>query len=271
MSSLYEEIIKKQYNDSNFKLEELSATDYVNLLCSTNNVTEDTKKILKQALDKLHSKRKQNIEYAIYKKYYDYVKENIEEYALAHKIKSNEVHKIAYYIWSNLPTHIKNDWLYEYKSPKAFRFCKYLEYPYLLHLYNLTMNEVELIYYNYGRCQGNGILGNCLLNNNRCDLCKIHIKGETNMGNIVSKLMKYIKNEYDMNYITKILILNDSARHILLLNRQLCDEYMYNSIYLTGKEVNDDIIYMRLMIKNYMKLHELVRKKIVRRKIKNDK
>ena len=268
MSQLYEEIIKKQYDYYSFKPNELSAKDYVELLCSTTNINEETKIVLKQGLDKLHSKREQYIQYAVYKKYTEHIEDNVEEYMNAHNIRKSEIDKIFKYIWDKLPEHIRTDWYIEYTNKNGFRFSSYMKYPYLLHLYKLNENEVNMIHTNYGQCKFGLTLSHCLLNMNRCNFCKIHLKPETNMNNAVEKLIKNMKNDFDMNYITNILMNVECAQHLFLLNSVLCKIYMYNSIRITKKEISENIIKMRVKIKEYMKVHELIHKKVVSKKKK---
>jgi hypothetical protein len=100
----------------------------------------------------------------------------------------------------------------------------------------------------------------CLLNEGRCVSCETDLKSETNMNNILNKLFKNIKNEYDFNFITRILIDTSSARYIFLLNNELCNKYMYLSVNITNKNIEDDVIRMRVKIREYYKLHDLIRK-----------
>jgi hypothetical protein len=67
-----------------------------------------------------------------------------------------------------------------------------------------------------------------------------------------------------LNYITMILINNSSARYIFLLNNILCKKYMKLSIILTGKEVIDVVIMLRMKIREYYKLHNIMRRKLIR-------
>jgi hypothetical protein len=265
MSKLYEDIIKKKYSMNDYKSFELSASDYVTLLCSTSNINEDVKLILKQSLDKLHSKRNEYIEYSIYKNYYNHIVKSIEEYVIGHFINKNEIPKIIQYIWNKLPQKIKNEWSNDYMLNDSFRVILYNNYPYLLYLYGLTSNEIDMMHINNNCSLIRNISVECLLNEGRCVSCETDLKSETNMNNILNKLFKNIKNEYDFNFITRILIDTSSARYIFLLNNELCNKYMYLSVNITNKNIEDDVIRMRVKIREYYKLHDLIRKKITRR------
>jgi hypothetical protein len=259
MSELYKEIIKKRYQISVQNEHDISATDFVNILCSTTNINEDTKLILNQALNKIHSKRKEYIQYKMYFNYSEFLTPILQDFCISHNYNQNKIPEMLKFIWNLTNDDIKFKWKdYHYFGTNIDK--KY-DYPYLSHLYGLSKDEGYIIEWNSHICPFT-----CLISSNKCYRCK-HNVHDVNMDIVISKLINNMKNSFDLDYISDIIIKFETVKKTLLLNNILCKKYLYNSIHLSNKNISNNIILIRLEIKKYMKVHDILRKRIKNNKI----
>lgn len=256
MSSLYTEIIKKNYN---IPYHDITASDFVKLMCSTNNIDDNTKNILKSAITEVHKKRKEYNQYISYNNFVDHIKHSLESYTKTHNIS----HKSTIYktIWKNIPNEIRDSWEINYNNGFTFD-CKNT-YPYLVHLYDLNTDEGSFINRDPYRC---GLI--CNINKDRCFICKNVFKPETNSINILNKLINNITNDYDIRYITEIIYSCISIRNCLRLNNIMCKKYLRYTIEFTKGSFPTEIIALRIELKDYMKMHEIIRKRVINHKLR---
>jgi hypothetical protein len=256
MSSLYNEIIKKNYN---IPYHDITASDFLKLMCSTTNIDDNTKNILKSALREVHKKRKEYNQSSMFQQFSDYINPSIETYRNTHNISNTT--KIYKFIWDNISDEVKNSWDTSYST--IFRYdCRYT-YPYLIHLYDINQDEGKFINREPHRC---GLI--CNINKDRCFTCKHVFKPETNVIGILNKLLINIKNDYDIRFITTIINKSISIRNYLRLNNKLCKIYLRYTIEFTKGNFPNDIIELRIELKDYMKMHEIIRKRVINHKLR---
>jgi hypothetical protein len=258
MSSLYTEIIKKNYN---ILSDDISATDFVKLLCSTSNIDNNTKKILQSALNEIHKKRNEYNQFSMYREWSQYITPILNDYANAHNYKNSQWNNMYKIMWESTPEEAKDLW--NTRITSGFRFNNKYEYPYLIHLYNINKDEGKFILRNNTYCDIS-----CHTNNNRCERCSGLFNHDTNVTTIINKLLVSIKNHYDVRFVTYIINRYKVIYNSVKLNNNLCNKYLEATVLFTNKNVEDDIIKLRLELKEFMRIHEIIKKRVRNHKLR---
>jgi hypothetical protein len=258
MSSLYNEIIKKNYN---ILSDDISAIDFVKLLCSTSNIDNNTKNILQSALKEIHKKRNEYNQFSMYREWSHFITPILNDYANSHNYTTSQSNNMYKIIWESIPEEVKEQW--NTRITYGFRFNNKHEYPYLIHLYDINKDEGKFIIRDNTYCDIS-----CHINNNRCEKCSEVFNPDTNVTTIINKLLRCIKNHFDVRFVTYIIHKYKVIYNCIKLNNGLCKKYLQSTILFTNRNIEDDIIKLRLQIKDSIKIHELIRKRVLNHKLR---